>query len=353
MAESFLTFRPPTLPPPPPKIMPIYAWGSNGSGQLGIRHSNDVCIPTLCVDSSVSNQATLQAIAAGGNHSLLFYDSGQLVVIGNPSGIVPGIIFEGIKLCSATWDASCILNESDELFTFGTGQHGELGRGSEVKQSTIGCSAIDLSAIVTADTRIIQLSSGVQHTVAVLSNGEVIGWGNGRKGQLGQPVDIVCKPRKISDVPFKVKKAVCGHGFTFLVGDSEEGQCMIIGQDKFGIKTNAPTSVPKWRDIEASWGSMFVVFNEDRLLSWGRNDHGQLTPLNLPKIIQISIGSEHGLALAKDDKLYAWGWGEHGNCGPDTDEFGDAKEAKEIVLPPSVTKIKGIGTGCATSWFWT
>lgn len=344
----------------PENIMPIYAWGSNGSGQLGIGHTDDVSIPTLHVDdSSVSeDEGALQGIVAGGNHSLLLYGSGRVVVVvgKDASGLVTaGTGLKGVKLVSATWDASCILTKSEEeLITFGRGEHGELGRGVEIKEISDGSSAIDLSAIIPAGVSIIQVSSGVQHTVAVLSNGEVIGWGNGRKGQLGKSADIVWKPRRIiSDILFKVKKAVCGHGFTFLVGNPESGQCMVIGQDKFGIQANAPVSVPGWKDIQASWGCIFVLFKDNRLVSWGRNDHGQLAPPNLPEIDQIAIGSEHGLALSKDGKVYAWGWGEHGNCGPDVDAFGDAREAKEIILPTNLAKIKGIGAGCATSWFWT
>lgn len=59
---------------------------------------------------------------------------------------------------------------------------------------------------------------------------------------------------------------------------------------------------------------------------WGRNSYGQLgvqrsntyrpEKLNaLKDIKQLSLGSEHNLAVTKEGKLFSWGWNEHGNCG--------------------------------------
>ena len=36
------------------------------------------------------------------------------------------------------------------------------------------------------------------------------------------------------------------------------------------------------------------------------------------KIVQISCGSEHSMAVTSGGDLYSWGWGEHGNLGHGT-----------------------------------
>jgi protein ATS1 len=191
------------------------------------------------------------------------------------------------------------------------------------------------------------------HTVVVLSNGDAYGWGDGRKGQLGEPAAIVWSPRKIEGIAFAVKKVACGREFTYLVGDPEGGHHIVLGLNKWNIKTSMPESVGGWKDIGASWGSIYVLYGNGHLLSWGRNDHGQLAPADLPELQNIAIGSEHALGLTLDGKLVAWGWGEHGNCGPELDDDGDVKGRwNEIPLhgAGTLSSASGIGAGCASSW---
>lgn len=333
--------------------MPIYAWGSNGSGQLGVGHQADLSQPTQSVEIPNASHMIPKAIAAGGNHTLILDTSGCLHFIGSASGVAVETIFQRIKLCSATWDASILYTTSDKVIVLGKGERGELGCGRNIKDTSGSPIEVDISAANLENAAIVQLASSIHHTVAVLSDGNVIGWGNGRKGQLGEPADIIWEPRKISGIGFKVVQAACGQGFTFLVGETKLGQCVVLGHDKFDVKSAAPKFVANWKTVGATWGSVFVLFEDGSLESWGRNDHAQLASPNGSEIAQIALGSEHALAITIDDKLYAWGWGEHGNCGPDTDETGDAKEAKEIKVPTEVSKIQGLAAGCATSWFWT
>lgn len=200
-------------------------------------------------------------------------------------------------------------------------------------------------------TEVLKLTSCMAHTVAVLSNGDVFGWGNGRKGQLGEPAENVWRPRKIDGMPFRVLKAACGKDFTCLIGSREKGEIMVLGprgNDRFGIRSNALEAVPMWRDIAASWGSVYVLKESGELVAWGRDDHGQLPPAGLPFLKAVAAGSEHCLALSNAGKVLAWGWGEHGNCGEHIDPDGDVKgQWNEIETPGKVT---AVFAGCATSF---
>lgn len=66
--------------------MPLFAFGSNGSGQLGLGHTEDVSIPTRCVfDDEASPQADngkVVRIAAGGNHTLVLFENGAVYAAG-------------------------------------------------------------------------------------------------------------------------------------------------------------------------------------------------------------------------------------------------------------------------------
>ncbi|MCJ1399649.1 hypothetical protein MMC11_002851 [Xylographa trunciseda] len=260
-----------------------------------------------------------------------------------------------IKLCSATWEASALVTTENHIFTFGYGSRGELGRGSCLVMNEGSCPPLD-RAFIPEGATITDLASGLHHTIIVLSNGEVYGWGNGRKGQLGDPAEMVLKPRRIDAINFRVERAVCGREFTYLVGEQNQGQHTILGSDKYCIRSQAPESASGWKNVGASWGTIFVLHQSGKIISWGRNDHGQLASGHLPPIAKMAVGSEHVVALTACGKVLAWGWGEHGNCGADVDKDGDAKSPWSEIKTPNEEggqTIIGVGAGCATSWLWT
>lgn len=361
----------------------IYALGSNGSGQLGIGHKEDVSVPkdVLFDRSQPCPNQEPAVIRAGGNHTLLLL-GGQLYCSGDPSTGACGLSLEEeqphprfrkvilnneeassdlqskVVLCAATWEASFIVkNDSHgratQVYSFGTGNKGELGLGELIFRSP---KAQLIEDFPLPDTEVVDLAASVSHVIAVLSNGDVYGWGNGRKAQLGLPLGNVFSPRKISDLGFEVQRAVCGREFTYFLGDPEDGQHVILGTDKWDIMDGAPKDIKEWKDVGASWGSIFVLLENGKLLSWGRDDHGQLPPLNLPELSHIAVGSEHALAITAQGDVLAWGWGEHGNCGPSTAN-GDVKGRWNIIASlghlPAGSKIISVGAGCATSWIIT
>lgn len=311
----------------------------------------------------------IKTINSGGNHTLVLLESGQVFVSGcikdGRAGLttstdsittfseVPTSAFDGskVKLCSASWEATIVVTNDNEVYTFGVGSKGELGSGNRVKGLPRR-----LERFCPADEQIVDLSSSIGHTVIVLSNGEVYGWGNGRKGQLGAPAEVVWQPRKIQGLPFKVVRAVCGREFSYLVGTPEHGRHMILGSDKWKIRSEAPSLKSGWAHVTASWSSLFSLCTSGKLHAWGRDDHGQLGPdKQQTGLLHVVAGSEHVMALTESRAVIVWGWGEHGNCGPGIDAQGDVKgQSNEISSSYFETshKITGIAAGCATSFVW-
>ncbi|KAF6832805.1 alpha-tubulin suppressor protein aats1 [Colletotrichum musicola] len=355
----------------------LFAIGSNGSGQLGIGHKEDVSVPKQAIFFPDHSDSPVAKVAAGGNHTLLLTESGQIYWSGDAASGACGLtstaetqepVFQKIhlsqgakearavtSLVAATWEASIIVQKDEEgkatkVYSFGAGLKGELGLGELLVRSP---SATFLKDFPPAGTEVVDLAACMGHVVAVLSNGEAHGWGNVRKGQAGSPEAVVHFPRKIEGVDFKVARAVCGKDFTCLFGAPDSGKLLVLGSDKWAIKSSAPGSVPEWQDVGASWGNVYVLKKDGELLAWGRDDHGQLPPPNLPKLSKIAIGSEHVIAFTQTGDVLAWGWGEHGNCGPQV-ENNDVKGRWNVIassrfIPPG-SKITGIGAGCATSW---
>jgi protein ATS1 len=351
----------------------IYAIGSNGSGQLGIGHEEDVSVPKPALFDDISLGKVSQ-VKGGGNHTLLL-SSGALYFSGEAASGACGVTSDSlhpisqfrkvnlalddssspIRLCAAAWESSIIVQEDEngkasKVYSFGTGNKGELGLGEFIFKSA---KAQLIKGFPPADLEVVDLAASVSHVVAVLSNGDVYGWGSGRKGQLGGPENIVYSPRKIMGVNFKVVRAVCGRELTYLVGEPRDGQHVVLGSDKWSVRSSAPPAVPGWKGVGASWASIFVLRQDGKLMGWGRDDHGQLPAPGMPLLSQIAIGSEHALGLTVEQEVLAWGWGEHGNCGPNTTN-GDVKGRWNVIasskyLPPE-SKISSIGAGCATSW---
>ncbi|KAK0722547.1 regulator of chromosome condensation 1/beta-lactamase-inhibitor protein II [Lasiosphaeria miniovina] len=364
----------------------LFSLGSNGSGQLGIGHKEDVSVPKQVLfddDDADRHPSSLKRIIAGGNHTLLLTGTGDIFWAGDSSTGACGKVTAAraalpskfrpvnlslpaaqgqqesaafkVHLAAATWEASVVtrLDEhgrNTKVYSFGSGLKGELGLGSFIFRTPIPA---EIPNFPPPGTEIIDLSACMGHVVAVLSNGEAWGWGNGRKGQLGTSETFIHSPQMIDGVGFRVAKAVCGREFTCLVGDSASGDIAVLGSDKWGVKSGAPSRLVGWKEVAASWGNVFVLSEDGSVTSWGRNEHGQLAPANIPRTKSIAVGSEHVLALSKDGQVTAWGWGEHGNCGP-LDSADKAKGQHNVIasskfIPPG-SEITAIGAGCATSW---
>ena len=447
--------------------MPLYAFGSNSSGQLGIGHVEDTCIPTRCLFESIERDARCEQprgredeqsssssgggggggivqIATGGNHTLLRCRNGEVYAAGfNGDGRIDGccnpspdttdtsttagcaerqreedlgvtlrfrrvVVVEGHRtwdrfaLVSATWEGTFLVptwTSPSLVFVLGSGSKGELGLGPNVhlcrcpvripdfpplSLSSSSSSSLSPSSPPPAAT-IVAIASSMAHTVVVVGNGDVYGWGASRKGQLGSALrdkKIIWSPAKLDEVPFRATDVACGREFTVVCGDKQKGEFVIFGSpdNRWGLlshvplpllSTPSPSPAPTLKSalvgpfqlpggycsILTSWNGVYVHRNDSSVVAWGRDDRGQLLPASLQgaPLKAIAVGSEHGLALLDDGTtVVAFGWGEHGNCGPETDQRGDVKGRYNAVsVPLQREKIIGIAGGCATSWIIT
>ncbi|PGH16661.1 hypothetical protein AJ79_01533 [Helicocarpus griseus UAMH5409] len=371
------------------KQMPLYAFGSNGSGQLGIGHMDDVSVPTQCIfttddtgdDQNGINDASAQdepiRIVAGGNHTLALFKSGAVYAAGSnkngqcahdPSRVPSLLQFSRVVIVgeegrridrfnavSATWEASFFVDaEQGHLYVCGVGAKGELGLGENCVEAS---SAMRISEFPSAGKEIVSISSCVSHTVVTLSDGEVHGWGISRKGQLGEgniQKKILWTPQKVEGIPFFACQVACGREFTVIAGHPETGEIAVLGSNKWDVLSGRPKEIKEYTILAASWHGVYVHKKDGSAISWGRNDRGQLLPPHLPRRAKLAIGSEHVVAILESSKVVAFGWGEHGNCGTNTDPQGNvAGRWNEVPLNIEGSTVTGVGAGCATSWVMT
>lgn len=75
---------------------------------------------------------------------------------------------------------TALISTTGELFTFGDNSDGQLGISVEFKNT------VDRASLVTGiSERVIQVSCGYRHTLALTDNGMIFGMGSNRRYELG------------------------------------------------------------------------------------------------------------------------------------------------------------------------
>lgn len=351
----------------------LFALGSNGSGQLGIGHKEDVSVPKqVLFEHPLPRDDEIVKIVAGGNHTILVTKSGRAYWSGDSSMGACGIVSDPDSVDSPPMFREVVLPKTESL-----GPVADVActwdssiftlrdlEGKATKVYTCGGESTEprlLADFPPIGSEVRGLAAGFRHVVAVLNNGDIYGWGNGRKGQLGvlegstaDAKGVIQRPTKIQGVSFPVAKAVCCQYTTCLIAEPGDGQIAVLGADKWALKSSAPPAVPNWKIITASWGGIYILKYDGMLEAWGRDDHGQLPPPAVSRVESIAAGSEHIVAFTDEREVVSWGWGEHGNCGPQTERFGDVKGRWNTIASlknlPEGSEITLVGAGCATSW---
>ena len=351
----------------------LFALGSNSSGQLGVRHKEDVSQPQECMfdwsdpDEAMVNDDIVK-IVAGGNHSIILLRSGAVFATGdNGSGqcglrsnVVETSEFTQIELrdrddddvvqkfsdIAASWEASYFVDRRGRIWVSGAGAKGELGLGKNVTQCLLGDYKLGLPD-TGAPSNFRLIRAGMGHVVMVTNEGKAYGWGASRKGQFGpdkQSEKILWRPTQLSP-PFSPVDVYLGRYFTLMIGATFETQLWGAGPALEAREFQQP------RQVATTWSNIYLR-SAHNLEGFGRNDRGQLPPLDLPSLKNFAAGSEHCMAVTSEDEVIAWGWGEHGNCGSPINDRGNvAARWNNISVPLRPDEyIQGIAAGCATSF---
>ncbi|KAI5962670.1 ATS1 [Candida pseudojiufengensis] len=355
----------------------VLSCGSNGDYQLGQGNDEDQSILKPSIFRTIENgndhySTTINSkpveIACGGNHTIIrmfegtIYSAGSNTFgqIGKPISIKNDQTFSQVKFekkikkIACCWESSFIITEDDEIYSIGKGLKGELGLGKDVTETS------EFKLIKKFDIPILDIQAAMNHVVVRLADGSLSGWGNCRKGQLGEIIN-----------PSLIKQGAIWEPWFLQMGTLKGNDHFGVGREFTIITVNGKPhlygklnnsniediqSLQKIRNVKTMWSSIHFQ-TDDSFISFGINSHGQLFDYKPKKQfnaahVDFETGSEHGLLLL-DSEVYAWGWGEHGNCGisktNDTNTFNylnpiftnDDSEASNIIY---------FKAGCATSW---
>ena len=185
-----------------------------------------------------------------------------------------------------------LLWRNTRVLTWGWNNLGQLGSGTNFNRGIPG----ELDPGLLDGKTVVSLSAGLQHSVALCTDGTLATWGDNLEGQLGNG-DTVDRSRA---VPTPVE----------------------LGFLPPGIQPTA---------ISAGGNHTLALFSNGQVYAWGDNQFGQIgnhaapTDSTLPsyakgalaskRVIGISAGQYHSLAVCDDGTVAAWGSGANGRLG--------------------------------------
>lgn len=201
----------------------VMAWGGNEHGQLGDGSSTEY----TDVPVAVSGLSEVTQVAAGGDNSLALLKDGTVMAWGANAAGQPGggattasdvpvaisAISEATAIAAGSSrfgdppGRSLALLKNGTVMAWGENEEGELGDGTETNSDVpVAVCAVGEQAPCARDlSGVTAIAAGSGHTLALLTNGTVVAWGQSSHGQLGDGYENVVNDATVgSDVPVPV-----------------------------------------------------------------------------------------------------------------------------------------------------
>jgi len=293
----------------------VWAWGSNGSGQLGDGTTTDSDVPV-----QVTGLTGIVQVSAGNSESVALRSDGT-------------------------------------VWTWGGNTGGDLGDGTTTASST--------PVQVTGLTGVTQISAGQSFVLALRSNGTVWAWGANDYGQLGDgttfdssvPVQVTGLSRVTAIAAGgEDSMAVATKGYVNMLSAVYEWGANEHGQIGDGTYRERPVPVQingigaqHVSGIAAGLNFSVVLGTDGSVWDWGVNQIGQLgdggtanaiVPVEAQGpgsgITQVCAGDYHVLAVRSDGTAEAWGDNFSGELGNGTND--------PTVPNPTPVQVVGLGS---------
>ncbi len=318
----------------------LWAWGGNGSGQLGDGTYTNQNTPT-----QIETDTDWVDITAGGGHTLAIKTDGTLWAWGYN---YIGQLGDGTITNKSTptqigthtdWAAvtaggghTLAVKTDGTLWAWGYNAYGQLGNGTNTDKNS--------PTQIGTQTDWAAVTAGSYHTLAVKTDGTLWAWGYNDYGQLGNGTNTdKSTPTQIGTHTDWVAVtagqrhalAVKTNGTLWAWGGNGSGQ---LG-DGTNIDKNAPTQLgtdTDWAAVTAGSYHTLAVKTDGTLWAWGQNTYyGQLgdgtnIDKNAPTQLgtdtdwaAVTAGEHHTLAVKIDGTLWAWGDNYSGQLGDGTD----------------------------------
>ncbi|XP_059624482.1 ultraviolet-B receptor UVR8 isoform X2 [Cornus florida] len=326
----------------------VCSWGRGEDGQLGHGDAEDRFSPTHL---SALDGHEIVSVTCGADHTTAYSESHMQAYSwgwgdfgrlghGNSSDLFtpqPIKALQGLRIKQiACGDSHCLaVTMEGEVQSWGRNQNGQLGLG------TTEDSLVPQRIAAFQGVSVKMVAAGAEHTAAVTEDGELYGWGWGRYGNLGlgDRNDRLI-PQKVSGVNGETMVLVaCGWRHTISVSSS--GGLYTYGWSKYGqlghgdfVDHLIPHKLESLHEsfisqISGGWRHTMALTSDGKLYGWGWNKFGQVgigdnvdhsSPVQVKfpddqKVVQISCGWRHTLAVSERNNVFSWGRGTNGQLG--------------------------------------
>jgi len=294
----------------------VMAWGRNYAGQLGngSNLTSNVAMPVYEWDGKAINLENVKAVSAGGQFSLALKEDGTVVSwggnlskeLGRSPEQYAGHYAEPVQFppdsgkivqISAGATHSLALDEFGNVWAWGDNQAGQAGIGSSGTGNFVATPARAMKTSTEPLTNIKQVSAGTAFSLALTEDGKVLAWGYNAHYQLGNGGNsqkFYTYPAPVLSSPSQVLQQV--------------------------------------QEISAGGHHSLARMNDGTIQAWGWNNYGQLgtgntsdgifaMPVpNLSSITSVATGFFHSLALKDDGTFWSWGNNEDKQLGRNSDQ---------------------------------
>jgi alpha-tubulin suppressor-like RCC1 family protein len=327
----------------------VLAWGDDSGGQLGNGTSANSSSATP-VPADLPARTRVTAIAAGGDFSLALTADGRVLAWGDnfygQLGIgtttnrsVPVLVHlparTRVTAIAAGPDYGLALTSGGRVFAWGDNNENELGDNSACNSST------PVPVDLPAGSRVTTISADYTHSLAMTSDGRLLGWGDNHVGQVGDGTSGNSHGRPVwVKLPAGTRLTAIAAGGDFSLALTAGGRVLTWGltSDEHVVPTLA--EVPpgtRVTAIAAGQGNGLVLAVRTvtvtsaaprpggPVFASGINDLGQLgsgstyssvlIPADLPagtRVTAIAADEDQSLALTSDGGFLTWGGSESG-----------------------------------------
>ncbi|KPJ06671.1 putative E3 ubiquitin-protein ligase HERC2 [Papilio machaon] len=212
------------------------------------------------------------------------------------------------------------------VWSWGAGEDGRLGHGDTAPR--------DAPATIhhLAHHEVIRVYAGFACSAVITSRGALYTWGRGSHGRLGHgTVENCLTPQPVAFNAHNIERIVdvaLGWGESQTLCCTLEGAVQVFGEGESGTP-RALSSLGMFRVTRVYTGEHWhaVLTDTGQVYTWGKGErhrlgHGNADSVQDPKLVEalqgvkvidLSLGATHGIALSSDGALYLWGTHDRAN----------------------------------------
>lgn len=298
----------------------VWSWGQNDKGQLG---------NGTLIDSVSKQPVLLEETDKNGKH----------------------IQLSNVKQIAAGLYHAVALTNNGEVYMWGYNYYGQAG--SEIKRTELYPQKIDMPN----GAKIKEIGAGKDYTIMVTTAGKVLGIGDSTYGQLGYNNSLkftsireIEENKSEKELPIIEKISA---GLNHVVALDSNGQVWLWGADGvnafdftpiYQTTLNGLEAGEKIQEIEAGVGGRTMALSSNgKVYTWCLGDVEPIEPINLDNVQvrtdkekdNIAIANSTYYVISTDNKVYGWGINNYGQVGIGNTN-SPVNEPKELVIDEAV-----------------